>query len=114
MGLFGQLFGGEPVTERKPRTPEQQRGIEERCRGLSLYHYEGCPFCIRVRNIMRQMALPIEERNIHQSREYAEELYQQGGIYQVPCLRIESGENRVEWLYESNDIIAWLRREFPE
>ncbi len=28
---------------------------------------------------------------------------------QVPCLRIEEGE-RVRWLYESADIIAYLKK----
>lgn len=31
-----------------------------------------------------------------------------GGKTQVPCLRIESDDGKVEWMYESDDIIRYL------
>jgi glutaredoxin 2 len=34
-----------------------------------------------------------------------------GGKGQVPCLRIESENGGVEWMYESIDIIRYLRSE---
>jgi len=30
----------------------------------------------------------------------------------VPCLRIEKPDNSVEWLYESSDIIVYLKSQF--
>jgi len=30
----------------------------------------------------------------------------------VPCLRIDKDDGSVQWMYESNDIIAYLKREF--
>ena len=35
-----------------------------------------------------------------------------GGKLQVPCLRIESDGARVRWMYESADIIRYLKQEF--
>jgi len=42
-------------------------------------------------------------------RENAQALIQGGGKTQVPCLRIEQSDGSVEWMYESNDIIRYLR-----
>ena len=36
-------------------------------------------------------------------------LVDQGGKFQVPCLRIEH-EQQVTWLYESDEIIKYLRQ----
>jgi len=43
--------------------------------------------------------------------EHRTTLEQEGGQIKVPCLRIESGEETT-WLYESNDIIAYLNQQF--
>ena len=42
-------------------------------------------------------------------RDNAKALMQGGGKTQVPCLRIEHENGRVEWMYESNDIIQYLK-----
>lgn len=34
-----------------------------------------------------------------------------GGKNQVPCLRIETGNGNVRWLYESIDIVRYLKTE---
>jgi glutathione S-transferase len=36
-------------------------------------------------------------------------LLNEGGRHKVPCLRIEKADDSVQWLYESNDIIAYLK-----
>jgi glutathione S-transferase len=41
--------------------------------------------------------------------QYRQELLEQGGKVKVPCLRIEQ-DGQVKWLYESNDIIAYLNK----
>lgn len=42
-------------------------------------------------------------------RQHAAELMRGGGKTQVPCLRIES-DDKDQWLYESDDIIAYLAK----
>jgi glutathione S-transferase len=37
-------------------------------------------------------------------------LIEQGGHSQVPCLRIETTDGSVQWMYESDDIIAYLQQ----
>ena len=37
-------------------------------------------------------------------------LVNEGGRHKVPCLRIEKADDSVQWLYESTDIIAYLKK----
>jgi glutathione S-transferase len=39
-------------------------------------------------------------------------LIEQGGKYQVPCLRIVDDNGEVSWLYESNAIGHYLNQRF--
>ena len=82
--------------------------LAQSCRGLTLYHFESCPLCLKVRRYIEQRQLPIAERDIHKNPLYRDELMAGGGRKQVPCLHITS-QGRDIWLYESDDIIAWLQ-----
>ena len=79
---------------------------------LKLYHFMACPYCARVRNEIQQLGLDLELRDIHNSREFYSELVSEGGKSQVPALRIQRNDETATWLYESDDIIRFLRREF--
>ena len=76
---------------------------------LKLYMFDTCPFCRKVmREIESQGRTDVELKNVHKSKENMAELMDVGGKSQVPCLFIEG-----EPLYESDDIIEWLR-EHPQ
>ena len=75
---------------------------------LALYHFDTCPFCLRVRRGLARMGVEVELRNIHRDRSRYDELVRGGGKQQVPCLRIEHEDGDAEWLYESSDIVVWL------
>jgi len=79
---------------------------------LSLYKFDGCPYCQRVRQAMARLGLDIELRDIHAEPRYRQELVAATGRGTVPCLRIEEG-GKLRWLHESLDIIAFLERQFP-
>ena len=108
MGILSALF----PSFRESRSPEERDALDQETARLSLYHFASCPFCLRVRWALGRMGLDLELRDIHKSRERYRELVDGGGKQQVPCLRIESEEGAVEWLYESDDIVAYLRRRF--
>ena len=91
------------------RTTEEQQKVDEKIQNLSLYQLPTCPFCVKVRRTMKREGLNIELRNINQENEYREELSNEGGKHKVPCLRIEKSDGKVQWLYESNDIITHLQ-----
>jgi glutaredoxin len=80
---------------------------------LALYYYDGCPFCHMtlkaLDKIKQDGELDIELRHIRRQPQYRTELIKQGGKPQVPCLRIELAEGKTTWLYESRDIIDYLR-----
>lgn len=76
-----------------------------------LYHFDFCPFCMRVRRFLEQSGMNIPLRNIHQEKAAHQELVSGGGSQQVPCLRIEAN-GQVRWLYESADIIEYLRANY--
>ncbi len=91
------------------RSTEEQQRIDERTKGLSLYQLTACPFCVKVRRFIKRNALQIEIRDISKNEQFRDELVREGGKHKVPCLRIEKN-NKVQWLYESNDIIAHLKK----
>jgi glutathione S-transferase len=74
-----------------------------------LYQYETCPFCYRVRRFLDDAGIAIETRDVLRDPQARRELLEGGGRTTVPCLRIDS-EGETRWLYESLDIIDYLRR----
>jgi len=94
------------------RSTEAQAAIDAQTAGLVLYQYEACPFCVKVRRSMKRHALKIETRDVKRNHVAREELLAGGGELQVPCLRIEEGEQGYRWMYESSDIIWYLEGRF--
>ena len=74
---------------------------------LDLYYYDSCPYCQKVLRAMRRLDIEdkINLKNILRSQEAADTLVRVGGKRQVPCLFIDGDP-----LYESDDIVAWLKR----
>jgi glutathione S-transferase len=79
-----------------------------RLNGLTLYQLPSCLFCWRVRFATWRMGIKLPMKNLMLSPTAHSELVREGGRMQVPCLRIEEGE-KVSWLYESADIIDYLK-----
>ena len=78
-------------------------------RSLDLYYYDSCPYCQKVLRAMRRLEIEdkITLKDILASDEAAETLVRVGGKRQVPCLFIDGDP-----MYESDDIVQWLSREF--
>ena len=72
---------------------------------LILYHFEGCPYCAKVRNFMTKNNISIPLKDIHANPVYRDELIKIGGKKQTPCLVIDG-----KAMYESLDIIEWLKK----
>jgi len=53
--------------------------------------------------------LPLKDILLHP--ENKADLIAGGGKKQVPCLRIEDERGGVQWMYESRDIIRYLKRQ---
>lgn len=96
---------------KKKRAPEEQQQINKELQNFSLYQFSACPFCTKTRRAMYKLNLPIEKRNAPAGSKHREELLEGGGKVKVPCLRIEQ-DGKVEWMYESSEIISYLEKRF--
>ena len=94
------------------RDPALQASIDEQTASLTLYQYEACPFCVKVRRAMKRQGLNIEVRDVKRNDAAREELLAGGGDLKVPCLRIREGERGYQWMYESREIIGYLEGRF--
>ena len=94
------------------RSAKAQRAVDAATEKLALYQFEACPFCVKVRRAMARQSLNIELRDACNDMAIKQELVTQGGRHKVPCLRVESPDSDDQWLYESNDIIAYLQANF--
>ena len=86
--------------------------IDKQCESLVLYHYKTCPFCMKVRQEMRRLSLPIQRIDAQPEGSDREALRQDGGLAKVPCLRITDDAGNSQWLYDSEKIVAYLRGRF--
>lgn len=74
----------------------------------TLYQYDSCPFCARVRRYLAEAGIDMPMKDTLRDPAARQELIEGGGSSMVPCLRIER-DGAVWWMYESLDIIAYLR-----
>jgi len=102
------ISGPQPPTH----SAKVQKNLDTQTAGLKLYQFHQCPFCVRTRRNIRSLGLSIETRDARNDARWKNELIDQGGRYQVPCLRIDKGDDNVEWLYESQNIIQYLDQRF--
>ncbi|MGP1613692.1 MAG: glutaredoxin family protein, partial [Pollutimonas bauzanensis] len=91
--------------------PEGQAAVIREAAGLSLYQFHACPFCVKTRRSLHRLNVPISLRDAKNDPAHRDRLLAGGGKIKVPCLHIqEQGQSR--WLYESNEIIAYLEQRF--
>jgi glutaredoxin len=112
LGKIILLF--DALTRPKPlqRDASAQAKVDAQTPHLALYQYLACPFCVKVRRQMRRLNLNIETRDAKGDSTAKQELVDQGGKVQVPCLRIAEPGKPVQWLYESDTINQYLTQRF--
>lgn len=96
----------------RPRPPQRTAGLQQQIdqatRGLALYQFHACPFCVKTRRAMRRLGLQIETRDAQGDPHWRQQLLTEGGKLQVPCLYLPQPDGGATWLYESDAIIAFL------
>ena len=75
---------------------------------LALYHFEGCPYCTRVRRVIDELGIDVELRDIFENSTYLQELNEARGRRTVPVLRIIAADGEERWMPESADIVRYL------
>ncbi len=96
------------------RAPAEQAAVDQACQSLALYQFSTCPFCIKVRQEMRRLALPIEKRDAQHNAANREQLLQGSGATKVPCLQITDANGQTRWLQDSAAIAAYLHERFAK
>lgn len=94
------------------RSDEQQSAVDRQCQDLTLYQFKTCPFCIKVRQEMHRLSLPIARLDAQHDAPNRSALLQGSGAAKVPCLKITKADGSVQWLGESSAIISYLRGRF--
>jgi len=102
------------ITLPKPilRNKAEQDKINKKTEYFTLYQFEACPFCVKVRRFIRKNSLKINLKDAKNNKQYKSELIYGGGKHKVPCLRIDKINSKTEWLYESKEIIKFLKNKF--
>ena len=94
------------------REAAAQARVAQQCQSIALYQFSTCPFCIKVRQEMRRLSLPIEKRDAQHNSAHREALLEGSGATQVPCLKITEANGQTRWLQDSGAIVAYLRERF--
>lgn len=94
------------------RPPPEQAIVDDQTKTLALYQFKACPFCVKVRRVMKRHSIKVETRDAKGDPVFRAELLEQGGKLKVPCLKIVEADGSAVWLYESNDIISYLEQRF--
>jgi glutaredoxin len=92
--------------------PEKRAVLDSTSSAMKLYQFKQCPFCVKTRRTIRRLGLNIETRDARNDPQWNSELVNQGGKYQVPCLRIVQQDGSMEWMYGSNNITDYLDQRF--
>jgi glutaredoxin len=91
------------------RSAAAQQSIDAQCQSLALYQYKTCPFCMKVRQEMARLSLPIQRIDAQPLGADRDTLAREGGQTKVPCLKITDSAGNSQWLYDSDKIIGYLR-----
>lgn len=94
------------------RPADVQQEVDRQTQVMALYQFRQCPFCVRTRRQIRRLGLNIEKRDARNDPQWNQELINEGGKYQVPCLKITDADGSVKWIYESKNINRYLDERF--
>ena len=72
---------------------------------ITLYQFEQCPFCAKVRAKLEEMGLDYEKVNVPMDREdpQRKDLFEKSGVHTVPVIKIDD-----KYVGESEEIIKYL------
>ncbi|WP_309568781.1 glutathione S-transferase N-terminal domain-containing protein [Alteromonas gilva] len=110
------IVAGDVLTRwgKVKRSSEAQEKVAVTSKNMTLYHFFGCPFCVKTRRTIHKLNLPINKKSAGQGSQYRHELIAGGGKVQVPCLHIKHEDGSDQWMYESKQISAYLHQRFAD
>jgi glutaredoxin len=113
VGLGQLIIVGDFLTRpsKKQRDPQAQAAVDASAKGLALYQFHACPFCVKTRRALRRLNVPVALKDAKNNETDRQALLAGGGRVKVPCLRIEEN-GKTTWMYESKAIIDYLDQRF--
>ncbi|MEN5304377.1 MULTISPECIES: glutathione S-transferase N-terminal domain-containing protein [unclassified Pseudomonas] len=113
VGLGQLIVFGDWISRpaKQKRDVAAQAHVEQEAKGLALYQFHACPFCVKTRRTLHRLNVPVALRDAKNDDVHRQALLEGGGRVKVPCLRIEEA-GKVTWMYESKAIIAYLDKRF--
>jgi len=75
---------------------------------LTLYTRHRCDYCDLVRDVISEIGINVEERNIWDKKKWRNELLAAQGKDIVPVLRRDLTNGNIFWLPESDVIVRYL------
>tara|TARA_Y100000310_G_scaffold345863_1_gene471775 strand:+ start:40143 stop:40376 length:234 start_codon:yes stop_codon:yes gene_type:complete len=76
---------------------------------ITLYQFEACPFCEKVRNVLDAKGIEYEKVEVPRDREdpIRKELLEKSGVATVPVIDIDG-----KMMGESGDIVAYIEENY--
>ena len=76
---------------------------------ITLYQFETCPFCAKVRAKLDEKGLEYEKVDVPRDRESQErkDIAKKSGVLTVPVIHIDD-----KWIGESDEIVTYLEENF--
>lgn len=76
---------------------------------ITLYQFETCPFCAKVRAKLEEKGIEYEKVNVERDREDAQrkEIAEKSGVSTVPVINIDGN-----WMGESDEIVKFLEENY--
>jgi len=109
-GKMGNAFE-RAMDSRLPKIPSPERERREALfRGHTLFHFQLSPYSRRVRRVIAELGLGIPLKDTLDDSAAWNELMEHGKRDMVPCLKIETPGESTRWMYESTDIVAYLKQ----
>ncbi len=82
---------------------------KKRLTGCTLYHFQLSPYSYLVRRALVKWDAEIPMKDVLENHEAWLEVTQGGTRDRYPCLKIEQSGQPVQWMYESRNIIRYLK-----
>ena len=96
---------------KRKRDAAAQARVDQAAKGLALYQFHACPFCVKTRRTLHRLNVPVALKDAKNNEQDRQTLLEQGGKIKVPCLRIEEN-GQTTWMYDSKVIIDYLDKRF--
>lgn len=81
---------------------------------LAVYISRFCGYCYRVLSAVQRLDAEVEVRDVTLHPELRQDIIAATGRRTVPVLKIEHGDGREEWMFESREIVRYLEQHFGE